>query len=1126
MKSIFSVLFFLFVVNLYSQENGVAVALQKGHSRYFTCYDFSSDGKLLVTGSYDNSIILWDFKTGKQIRSISRHSNALRTVEFSKDNSQILTSSADGKSKLFSVNDGKLLQEYELKKNDLFEAYFSPLNTYVYLIDNRDGVEVFDRLSGKHIRRVEKSYSAFHQDRIISVNDEWILSSADYQKAVVLNISSGDTVLKIPFDKANGMSFSPDGKHIIISSAKLFTTVFDANTGKKKMDLIADPEKNCDGCNDRHAISPKGNFIVTKSSRTPAVLWTINGKKVHTFCPREDSPEFICFNDNEDLILIAFDDEVECYSLKSGKLVAAVKNPHAGAIEFQFLPSSNQFLLPGDMNEIRVMDATNGKVIRKLEGYLNKPKDDGLRFDYSYWRDKAILKFISMKRSFSLSPDGGKLLLGNVDSSALVIDLHSGRVMHRLRGHSGVVYAFDWSSDGKMIATAGADRNISLWNAADGKLVKKLTGHRELIFDVKFSADGSHLISGSWDGTLRNWDLKEDEFRVIDLGDVSPYAISYSPNEIYLVTADLGKGLHFWEPDAGQIFRTLIGHTDLVSSFDFSPDGTKMASASWDGKVKIWDVLSAMQIQRYSDHHAPVYSLRWSHQSDVIASGGGDNRIVLYSTSKKNVLRILEGHQAAVTCLRFSEDDRWLYSLSDDGVFKIWDLKSGKELYSRMQISFEEWLAISPTGFFDGSPKALKMVNYVDGVTVVPVGSLFDKYYTPSLIEKINNGELKSSTGSLKKDMTGSAYVEFVFDEKQRSLSDSGDVVFKTSTAKFPVKVKVSSNGNAAERIRIYNNGKLLIDDVLKDNTVFRGGEQNVRDFDVPLFSGTNEISCVVINENKTESSPALMQVQYDAEGGKTDLFLFCIGINEYKNPQYHLKFAVNDARSFSAAVQHGASGLFNSVNEVWLSDKDATRENILKKFEELKTKIGPEDVFVFYYAGHGVMSVESDPSKSDFFLVTTDITNFYADPSTLRSKAFSATELMAYSVAIPAQKQLFILDACHSGGALNAMASRGDGREKAIAQLARSTGTFFLTASQDAQFANESGNLKHGLFTYALLEMLEGKISDNDKKITVNEMKTYVEERVPELSMEFRGSAQYPVSYSFGQDFPVIILR
>jgi len=132
----------------------------------------------------------------------------------------------------------------------------------------------------------------------------------------------------------------------------------------------------------------------------------------------------------------------------------------------------------------------------------------------------------------------------------------------------------------------------------------------------------------------------------------------------------------------------------------------------------------------------------------------------------------------------------------------------------------------------------------------------------------------------------------------------------------------------------------------------------------------------------------------------------------------------------------------------------------------------------------------------------------------------------MNISISIAAEKQLFILDACHSGGAIESFAVRGSEREKALAQLARNTGTFFLTAAQDAQYANEVGKLNHGLFTYALLEILQGDIGDEDQKVTVSEIKAYVEERVPELTEEYHGSPQYPTGYSFGRDFPIVILK
>jgi len=67
---------------------------------------------------------------------------------------------------------------------------------------------------------------------------------------------------------------------------------------------------------------------------------------------------------------------------------------------------------------------------------------------------------------------------------------------------------------------------------------------------------------------------------------------------------------------------------------------------------------------------------------------------------------------------------------------------------------------------------------------------------------------------------------------------------------------------------------------------------------------------------------------------------------------------------------------------------------------------------------------------------------------------------------------------------------------------------------------------LGHGLFTYAILEALSGKADGGviDNKITANELKSYVEDRVPELTEQFMLTPQYPTGYSFGQDFPIVI--
>ena len=106
-------------------------------------------------------------------------------------------------------------------------------------------------------------------------------------------------------------------------------------------------------------------------------------------------------------------------------------------------------------------------------------------------------------------------------------------------------------------------------------------------------------------------------------------------------------------------------------------------------------------------------------------------------------------------------------------------------------------------------------------------------------------------------------------------------------------------------------------------------------------------------------------------------------------------------------------------------------------------------------------------------------------------------------------------------------LAARGAAEEKAIAQLARSTGTYWLAAANSQQFAGEFAQLKHGLFTYCILEAIAGKADgQNDKKITVQELSSYLNDQVPIISQKYKGSEQYPVTYGFGQDFPIAVCK
>ena len=195
------------------------------------------------------------------------------------------------------------------------------------------------------------------------------------------------------------------------------------------------------------------------------------------------------------------------------------------------------------------------------------------------------------------------------------------------------------------------------------------------------------------------------------------------------------------------------------------------------------------------------------------------------------------------------------------------------------------------------------------------------------------------------------------------------------------------------------------------------------------------------------------------------------IGVNEYKNPKYSLNYAKADATSIKEELEQNR-GIFNSTKVYFITDAEATKTNIEATLNQVVKEAKPKDLFIFYYAGHRVMS--DMKNQKEFYIVPYDVTQLYGAEDALAQKGISAKELQEFSKNIAAQKQLFILDACQSAGMLQLMAMRGAAEEKAIAQLARSTGSHWLTVSGSDQYATEFAQLGHGVFTYVLLEGLK----------------------------------------------------
>src|SRR6266581_2980073 len=121
---------------------------------------------------------------------------------------------------------------------------------------------------------------------------------------------------------------------------------------------------------------------------------------------------------------------------------------------------------------------------------------------------------------------------------------------------------------------------------------------------------------------------------------------------------------------------TIKGHTDRVLGLAFAPDGSTLASGSWDRTVKLWEVASGRLLQTLSGHRDKVHCVAWSPDGRTVASGSVDKTIWLYDVVQGHSQVALRGHSAAVYSLAFTSDSASLLSGGEDGTLRVWDVAS------------------------------------------------------------------------------------------------------------------------------------------------------------------------------------------------------------------------------------------------------------------------------------------------------------------------------------------------------------------------------------------------------------------------------------------------------------------
>lgn len=1069
-------IFFLFIPLISKAQNqNIETVIQKGHELAVLTVALSPDSSYIATGSKDKSIKLWELNTGREVRSFLGHTMSVTCVTYSSDGKFLISGSNDRSIRVWDVKSSKML--FLISTEDyITDVALDPAMKFIIAggyneSGNPDSCMIFDFKTKKLLKRINTD-----------------------SRSIGLNIA-----------------ISPTGKYVGFGEDNRIVNIYEIGTWKK-VNRFAFEEGWCGGCPTFTAFSPNNKFAYL-ASRGGAVrkydLATSSLLKTYHKNP-DDLTGFDISPDGKRLAL-ALEDTVMIWDEHSGVLLTKILAVEKGQFrDIKFNSDSKKIIIASDDNTAFVWDIATNKKEKIFTGFLNNRDLGGLNYDPNFYWQTNIARYVRFKNSLLITRDGTSLIKGKFGSKLKRWDIATGKTVMEYVGHKKAILSCDLSKDGKRLLTGGGDGKIMLWDVATGDSLLSIESYHEPIFDIHFNNDETKVVTCSWDATMKIHDLQSGKMlSYFDLDSKSAYSVIFHPNDYYIFTARLTENIiQLWEIETKKDVRSFVGHTDIISSIRLSTDQKTLLSSSWDGTVRLWDVTSGLTTKIFRDHIGAVHTAIFSSESSAIYSAGADRVIRVWDINTSKIIRTFEGHNAEVTSLLFSPDNKMLISHSVDGVTKFWDLNTGKEFFEHIHFGERDWMVKNPEGYFNGTDDARQYIHFVSGMKTYAADQFFNEFYRPDLLPKIfqnrgGSGTLKGIQGKLKSSPPPTVKI----------------AVVPAPGAKAEILVRIIDNGAGAKNLILFHNGKSipLNYDVLK----FPSGEGQFTTYKhlLDLIGGMNVFTATVSNKDQVESDPQSVEIFSDHSSKSGTCYILSVGINQYKNPRMTLNYAKPDAESFSKTMSDKTAELFKKVELITLYDADATREKILGALTELTSKISQEDVFIFYYAGHGSMV------DGKFYFIPTESLRLY-DATSLSKEAIEAALLQDKFKNIKALKQLIIMDACQSGGSVELLATRGAAEEKAIAQLSRSAGIHVMASAGSEQFATEFTELGHGLFTYVLIKGLQGEAdgAPKDGKVTIYELKSYIDDQVPEMTRKLKGKPQYPYTFSRGQDFPVVI--
>lgn len=585
-----------------------------GHTEFIRSVSISNDGKWAISGSQDNTCIIWDLSIGKAKNVLKGHTKPVMSVSITPDGMRGISGSGDGTCILWDTVQGKALQTLVGHKYGVNSVSITPDGTKA-ISGSVDKTCIFwDLSTGKNMQTL---YG--HKEAVTSVSitadGAFAISGSDDGTCIYWNMKTGKVMAT--FNEFHGSILSvymfPDGLKAATSSARI-CILWNLKSGEKLQMLNRSEAPFTDNYFTFISCTCDGKLLLSHSSNDKdCIVWNLETGnelltlKGHTYPVTSASitPEGkIAITGSADNTCILWD-----HFNNQEVNTQTVNTDLAEVHDIYIIPGEKRAISNFRTQNCFVWDLITGEIINKIEGIGKVALAPNGKIAIAYgFIDKfflwnlftgqkihTLLGHSSFVNAVSITPDAERAISGSDDTTCIFWDISNGKQVLTLIGHLSAVSTVSITPDGKRAISGSIDNRCILWDLITGEQLLVLNGYTSSVCSISITPDGRLAVSISYDHKIILWDLKTGK-QIQNLVHSDPFnAVSITPDGKKAITYG-GNYCIIWDLSTGMIFHILKRHTKRVNAIAITHDGERVISCSQDCSCILWDLKSGQDL--------------------------------------------------------------------------------------------------------------------------------------------------------------------------------------------------------------------------------------------------------------------------------------------------------------------------------------------------------------------------------------------------------------------------------------------------------------------------------------------------------------------------------------------------